>query len=123
MPYTTSMKPTIDAVYISVHDMDRAISFYEELLEIPVTEQDSRMSMFLINDFKFLLYNPTADNDTVTFGTNAVVVIQVEDVQQKLDQAQRLGCTVSFPVTEIGEHVIAQVLDLDGNTIEFYQKK
>ena len=115
------MKPTINAVYISVLEMNRAVKFYEEILETNVTHHDERMSEFKMGDFSLLLYNPKADGQSPVFGDNTVINIQVDDVATMLTQVAEKGCKVVMPITTIGDNLVFQVEDQEGNIVEFYQ--
>ena len=57
------MKCKICSLYICVEDMNRAINFYEDFFEQPVTERDKLYSVFDINGFRFGLFAYTIVND------------------------------------------------------------
>ena len=46
----------LKSLYICVQDMNRAIEFYEELLDQTVTEKDDIYSVFDINGFRLGLF-------------------------------------------------------------------
>ncbi len=114
------MKVKIGAIYITVKDMDRAISFYEKVLGQKVTEKDKRMSSFVIDGGTLLLYDSKSDGEKVKFGNNVVVTFEVDDLDaiQKITTAKK--CEVIMPVSDLGKYKIFQVKDLEGNLIEFY---
>jgi predicted enzyme related to lactoylglutathione lyase len=45
------MNIRIKSLYVCVKDMHRAIRFYEQFLEQPVTQEDSVASLFVIGGF------------------------------------------------------------------------
>ena len=47
----------LNSLYICVKDMNRAIDFYEKLLEQSVEKRDEVFIVFNINGFRFLLFN------------------------------------------------------------------
>ena len=88
------MKCNICSLYICVEDMNRAIKFYEDFFEQPVTERDKLYSIFDINGFRFGLFAYTIVNESHTFGSNC------------------------FPLTKIGRNWVAEFVDSEGNHIE-----
>lgn len=115
------MKARINAVYVTVLDMKRGVSFYEELFETAVTEFDERMSSFVFGDFTLLLYDPSRDDVEPLFGDNVVINIEVDDVAATFETLTSQGCEVVVPMTTIEPDVFFQVKDSEGNTLEFYQ--
>ena len=47
------LKCIIASLYICVNDMERAIHFYEDFFDMPVTEYDETYSVFDIAGFRF----------------------------------------------------------------------
>ena len=115
------MKPKLNAVYLTAIDMQRAVRFYEELLETAVTTADERMSTFHLGELDLLLYNPAADGVEPMFGDNVVVNIQVDDLEAMLGRLTERGCAVVVPITRVGPDLFFQITDTEGNTLEFYQ--
>jgi predicted enzyme related to lactoylglutathione lyase len=115
------MDPQIKAIYISVKDMDRACSFYEEIFGVKVSSKDKRMSLFNFDNISLLLYNPEADGETVSLGNNIVPNIEVEDIEKMLNIIKSKGCRIVMPLTRIGNLDIFQAEDTEGNIIEFYK--
>lgn len=117
------MKPKINAAYITVSDLNRAIEFYEAILDTKLTKFDERMSELKIGDFTLLLYDPKVDSWEPTIGDNTVLNIQVDDVERLLALVKEKECKIVMPVTEIGPDKFFQAEDTEGNIIEFYQVK
>ncbi len=115
------MKPKLNAVYLTARDMKRAVHFYTELLEPTETELDERMSVLHLGGFDLLLYNPAADGVEPMFGDNVVINVQVADVEAMLSLLTKKSCQVVVPITRSGHDLFFQVMDPEGNTVEFYQ--
>ena len=49
------MSCKIASLYICVKDMNRALSFYERLFGMPVTEKDEIYSDFEVGSFRFVM--------------------------------------------------------------------
>jgi len=79
------MKPQIKAIYICVKDMDRAVKFYEGIFDKDVSSYNERMSSFKFDNISFLLFDPSIDNEEVTFGNNVIPNIEVDDIQEMIN--------------------------------------
>lgn len=118
MTQKTSLQLT--AIYLAVKDMDRAVRFYEKILGKKVDVKDKRMSQFNLDNIVFLLYDPAQDKGEVTYGENAVVCFQVEDLQAMYKLIKKENC----PTTEIktiDNYAYFQAKDPEGNIVEFYK--
>ena len=115
------MKPQIHAIYVSVEDMDRAVTFYEDIFEIKVSSKEERMSSFDFDNISFLLFDPKMDNETVSRGNNVVPNIEVEDIDKMLELVKSKNCEIVMPLEKIGKYLMFQIKDTEGNVVEFYQ--
>jgi len=106
----------MDVLLAEAKAMERAIRFYEELFDQPVTEKDDTYSVFDINGFRFGLFAYQIMNEDHTFGSNCLPSIGFENVdvlKAKLD-----GKELCFPLTTIKENWVAEFVDSEGNHIE-----
>lgn len=110
------MNCNIKSLYICVHDMERAIGFYEDFLEMPVTEKDEIYSVFEINGFRLGLFAFEKMNEEHVFGSNCLPSISVESLD--VFRKKLRGVRVCFPVTQIGSNWVAEFIDSEGNHIE-----
>jgi len=115
------MSPKIKALYLSVKNMKRAVGFYEEIFNKEISSFDQRMSSFDFDNITLLLYNPSADGEKTVVGNNVVPNIEVEDAKEMFKKLKDKGLKIVMPLEKIGKHLIFQVKDTEGNTIEFYQ--
>ena len=110
------MNCNICSLYICVKNMDRAIKFYEDFFEQPVTERDNVYSVFEINGFRFGLFAYKVINETHIFGNNCLPSISVDNIETlnlKLE-----GKEICFPLTKISNSWVVEFVDSEGKHIE-----
>ncbi|MDW2796912.1 VOC family protein [Clostridium boliviensis] len=110
------MKCKLNALYLCVKNMNRAIDFYESFLEQPVTVRDEIYSVFEINGFRMGLFAYEKMKENHTFGSNCLPSLEVADkdiLEQKIN-----GMQVVFPITKIGENWVCEFKDSEGNHLE-----
>ncbi|MBQ6509744.1 MAG: VOC family protein [Flexilinea sp.] len=110
------MKCGISSLYICVKDMERAIRFYEDLFEQPVTERDETYSVFDIGGFRYGLFAYQNVNEDHTFGSSCLPSIDFENIE--ILKAKLAGKEVCFPLTQIKGNWVAEFVDSEGNHIE-----
>jgi predicted enzyme related to lactoylglutathione lyase len=115
------MSIKFNSLYLSVKDMDRALKFYEELLNKAPASVDERMSVFDIGGVSLLLYNPDSDDEKVEFGNNVVPNFEVDDVQSILRKIKSVGGDIVLNLHTVGNFKLFQAKDPEGNVIEFYE--
>ena len=96
--------------------MDRAIKFYEDLFEHPVTKRDNIYSVFDINGFRFGLFAYQTVGETHTFGSNCLPSISVDNIENLKFKIKNKE--ICFPLTKIGDNWVAEFVDSEGNHIE-----
>lgn len=120
---------TVHRVYyfeIPVTDMDRAVRFYEELLNVKLERQ--MVDGYDMARFPFAegtagatgalakgdVYRPSKDG--------AIVYFNVDDIRQTVAKAEALGRPVLYPVKDIGEAgFVAEIEDSEGNRLALSQ--
>lgn len=106
----------IGSLYICVKNMDRAIKFYEDFFEQPVTERDNIYSVFEINGFRFGLFAFEVVNEKHIFGSNCLPSISVDNIETLNIKIQ--GKEICFPMTQIDNNWVVEFVDSEGNHIE-----
>ncbi len=110
------MKCAINSMYLCVRDMDRAIAFYEEFFEQPVSERSEIYSVFDVSGFRLGLFAYERMNESHTFGSNSLPSVSVdslETLKRKLE-----GKKTVFELTKIGANWVSEFEDSEGNHIE-----
>ena len=112
------MKFRINSLYICVKDMQRAINFYENLLNQQVTEKDEIYSVFDIKGFRFGLFANEKMNEKHVFGDNCLPSFEVDDITVVQEKLVELNSEIVFPLTRIKDNMVLEFVDSEGNHIE-----
>lgn len=120
------MKIKLDHIYFSVSNMDKAVEFYENLLDIKATHREgNRWADFEIEGQKgmyFGIINENAIEGRRVIGNNATLGIYTDDINVAFERAKMLGATILYEPSYIQdspyEYTCFGMLDLDGNMIE-----
>jgi predicted enzyme related to lactoylglutathione lyase len=112
------MEFRISSLYICVKDMERAINFYESLLNKTVTEHDDVYSVFDIYGFRFGLFANEKVNEKHIYGDNCLPSFQVDNIKLVQERLLSLNCTIVFPLTKIKNNWVLEFADSEGNHIE-----
>ena len=110
------MKFEIKSLYLCVKDMERAIQFYEDFFEMDVTVKDNVYSVFDINGFRLGLFAYDKMKENHIFGSNCLPSISVENVdilKSKIKEQE-----ICFPLTQIGDNWVVEIVDSESNHIE-----
>lgn len=110
------MQFNINSLYICVRDMERAVAFYENFFEQPVTEKDDIYSVFDVNGFRFGLFAYQKTGEKHDFGSNCLPSFSVENVEILNKKIENMK--VCFPLTKIGRNWVTEFIDSEGNHIE-----
>jgi predicted enzyme related to lactoylglutathione lyase len=102
--------------------MERAIDFYEQFLGRQVTINDNIFSIFEIEGFRYCLFNNQAVNETVKWGDNCLPSFEVDDINAAYEKVVGLNCPIAYQLKQIGDNMIFEFTDCEGNDIEVYAK-
>ncbi|MEE0779628.1 MAG: VOC family protein [Massilimicrobiota sp.] len=86
----------IYSMYLCVHDMSRAISFYEQFLQQPVTIHDDIYSVFDIGGFRLGLFAYQKVNEEHLFGSNCLPSFEFESLEVLKKQMEGKNNSFSF---------------------------
>lgn len=100
--------------------MNRAIDFYEKLLEQSVEKRDEIFSIFNIDGFRFCLFNNRKVQEKVNWGDNCLPSFEVNDMSKLMDRLETLNAKIVFPLTKINDNLVLEFKDTEGNDIEVY---
>ena len=109
----------LNSFYICVKDLDRAIGFYEKLLN---QKGSKDFPNFTINGIRFCMYDYQKINDTVIFGDNCLPSFEVNDIEKFIGKLEELNVSIIMPLQRIGNNWVLEFKDTEGNDIEVYSK-
>jgi predicted enzyme related to lactoylglutathione lyase len=108
--------------------MNRAVTFYEELMELKLDRQivdGYEMALFPFADgapgatgalAKGDVYKPSKDG--------AIIYFQVRDIKSTVEKAQKLGRPILYPIKDVGEAgFVAEIEDTEGNRLALNQTR
>lgn len=104
------------SLYLCVYDMERAIRFYENLLDMPVSEKDELYSVFDIQGFRLGLFCFEKVLEKHTFGSNCLPSFEVDSLVVLKEKIKNQN--VCFPLTRIKNRMVVEIVDSEGNHIE-----
>ncbi|SCW43953.1 hypothetical protein SAMN02910456_01146 [Ruminococcaceae bacterium YRB3002] len=106
----------LESLYICVRDMNRAIEFYEELLDQMVTEKNEIYSVFDIDGFRLGLFAYEKKGETHEYGSNCLPSLSVDS--KTILENKIKGKEICFPLTLIRGNWVVEIVDSEGNHIE-----
>ena len=110
---------------IPVVDMDRAINFYESLLETELERgkiHDYEMAFFTYEHNGIGVSGALAKGDVYKPSIDGVFLyLQIEDIDAIISKAVNLGSEVLLEKTEAESCFVAEIKDSEGNRICFKQ--
>ena len=109
---------SFDCVFYYVTDIDRALSFYQQVLGLKLTSKDN-VARFDIDGVLFELV-PACDGKTRGDQGNARLCLKVDAIQEAILYLQTQGVPVS-EVQEKTNGALASFTDPDGNEICMWQ--
>lgn len=110
---------SVGQVSVTVHDVDRAVTFYRDLLELPFVWQTTRMAFFMCGDVRLMLSVPEKSEFD---HPGSVIYYAVDDIHEAYDQLRSKGVEFSDEPHEIGKLgdvtvYMAFFKDSEGNTL------
>ena len=111
----------IDFTYFAVSDMQRSLTFYRDLLGMPLAclVHDGTWAEFEINPGTLVLGQ---DHDFTSPG-GGTVALAVEDAKTTLEELKQKGIRIDAPLGESAVCYWAIVADPDGNRVIIHQRK
>lgn len=112
----------LNSLYICVKDMKWAVEFYEKFFGQRVDKKDDILSVFDLKGFRFWLFDNKKVNESITWGDNCLPSFEVNDIYKLIEKLELLGVRLVFPLTRIGDNLVLEFKDSEGNDIEVYSK-
>lgn len=112
----------LNSAYLCVKNMNRAIKFYEQFLNQPVDIKDEIFSVFVFQNFRLCLFNYQKVNEKVIYGDNCLLSFEVDDMDELQKYLNNLQVEIIYPLTKIGNNLVLEFKDTEGNDVEIYSK-
>lgn len=120
------MKLKLDHFYFSVENIQKAVKFYEQLLDIKATHiEGDRWADFEIEGQEgmyFGLINANALENKRISGNNAILGIYTDDIEKAFERAKEIGATILYEPEYVQDspykYICFGIQDTDGNIIE-----
>jgi uncharacterized protein len=122
------VKHAVHYFEIPVTDMVRAVSFYEQLLKVSLTEENVdgyEMALFPFKDGAAGASGALAKGDIYVPSKNgSIVYFRVKDLTATVALSDALGSKLLYPIKDIGDGgKVAEIEDSEGNRIALHQPK
>lgn len=111
---------SIHSLYICVKDMERAVRFYEEFLGQKADTHDPVFSVFSIGGFRYCLFQPDLMGETAVWGDNCLPSFETNNIESVRKKVIEMGRPIVFPLKQIGDNLVFEFTDSEGNDIEVY---
>ena len=131
MPYSIPSGTRIGHIHLKVADLDRALTFYKDLLGFKITQRYGAQAVFLsaggyhhhigLNTWYSKGAGPSPQRAAGLFHT-AILYPERKDLAQILKRLTEAG----YPLTGAADHGVSEALyldDPDGNGVELYWDK
>lgn len=117
----TAYKVKLNSLYICVNDMQRAIKFYEEFLQLKSNNPES--GLFIVNGIRLCMYDYRKFNDTVSFANSCLPRFEAADMDHVFNKLKELNTQIIMSPTSINGYKVLRFEDSEGNKIEVYSKQ
>ena len=111
----------IDFTFFGVNDMQRSITFYRDLLGIPLARLilEDTWAEFEINPGTLIL----GQGNSFTDPGRGMVALAVEDAKAAVEELEQAGVPIYWSLEETPVCFLAIVEDPDGNRVIIHQRK
>ena len=115
---TKTLQLTFDAIFYHVADLDKAITFYRDILDFPLTSRDY-VARFSIDGVLFELV-PNPPGRAVPGSGNARLCLGVKDIEETTRALQAKGVATT-PIKQEPGGLLSYFKDPDGNELCLWQ--
>ena len=118
-----------DHTYVSVKNMDRAISFYEDLFgqKVAHREENQWADFDMGNGCFFGLIDPKIIDEKRIIGNNSIPVFFTDDVDAMFEKVKKHETKITFPPKDLAfttyRYYCFECEDTEGNLIEIVNYK
>ncbi|MCH9620654.1 MAG: hypothetical protein S4CHLAM20_00550 [Chlamydiia bacterium] len=125
---TTDVKMKVNGImlgWIVVKDLEKAIEFYTNVVGLEMSQHTPEMGWAELKGKDGAILGLAQENDQLEFksGSNAILCINVEDIDAAVAHYKEQGATLLGDIIEVPGHVKMQTfMDKDGNQFQIVSK-
>lgn len=110
----------LTSVYVFVKNLKRATEFYEQIFNQKA--QGDSPTFYVGSGIRFWLFDYQAANDKrAVYGHNCLPSFEVNNIKSFMEKLAELKAPIIFPLTLIGNSLVLEFTDTEGNDIEIWQ--
>jgi lactoylglutathione lyase len=117
------IRPSLHSVAIFVNDIGRAIEFYRDALDLPVTRQGSFGAEFLEGDTHVSVHPAVHPDAKSLVGRHTGITLFVPNLLHYCGQLHDRGVRFATEPTQQSWGIMAMVTDPDGNVLALWEDK
>ena len=117
------IRPSLHSVAIFVNDIGRAVEFYRDALNLPVTRQGSFGAEFLEGDTHVSVHPAVHPDAKSLVGRHTGITLFVPDLLHYCGQLHDRGVRFATEPTQQSWGIMAMVKDPDGNVLALWEDK
>ena len=118
-----SITPSLHSVAIFVNDIGRAIEFYRDRLNLPVTKQGSFGAEFMEGETHLSVHPAVHPEAKSLVGRHTGITLFVPDLLHFCGQLHDRGVRFTTEPTQQSWGIMAMVADPDGNVLALWEDK
>jgi lactoylglutathione lyase len=120
---STVMVPTLYSVAIFVHDIARAVEFYRDTLNLPMTKHGSFGAEFLEGDTHVGVHPAVHPEAKALVGRHTGITLMVPDLLHYCGVLHDRGVRFLAEPTQQSWGIMAMIADPDGNVLALWEDK
>ena len=115
--------PTLQSIAIFVHDIERAIAFYSDVLEFPLIKRGSFGAEFFDGDAHLSVHPAVHPDAKALVGRHTGITVRVEGILDYCARLHERGVRFLTEPTRQSWGVMAMIADPDGNVFAVWDDK
>lgn len=113
----------IQLVWITVKDLELALTFYTETVGLTLLEKNDEFGWAELSGLGGCRLGIAQENEEMKAGVNAVTTISVADIESATQEIKSRGATLLGDIVTIPEQIRMQLFqDADGNQMQLVQE-
>ncbi len=115
------MKPSLHSIAIFVHDIERAIAFYRDTLDLPVTRQGTFGAEFFEGDTHLSVHPAVHPESKSLVGRHTGITFYVPGLLHYCGALHEKGVRFLSEPTQMPWGIMAMIADPEGNVFALWE--